>query len=189
MFVSLMGTVAFTILLLAILAPPPLTGTLWQTLFAFDAPASLEAIFQTQVPVAPNRWASIFIHHSRTLSGDAVGLAQQLGCSDHFVIGNGDGCVDGEIQMTQSWNHQQSIPLAPDQSRIDPGCISICIVGDFDHTRPTAAQQRRLAQLVSILQSRLGIPASGVKLRSKTNSPAGIGRSFPVSAFRNQILP
>ena len=28
------------------------------------------------------------------------------GPGDHFVVGNGDGAVDGEIQFTQRWNLQ-----------------------------------------------------------------------------------
>jgi hypothetical protein len=191
-FVSLVGTVTFTIVLLAILAPPPLAGTLWQSLYAFNGPDTADAtdgIFQTQVDVVPSRWRFIYVHHSRTLSGDAESLAK-TGASDHFVIGNGDGCFDGEIEMTQRWNHQQSVTNRPDSlAQVDSDCISICVVGDFDRTVPTANQQRHLAQLVGTLQSRLGIGASGVKMYDVAGNTAGIGHAFPVAAFKSQILP
>ncbi len=192
-FVSLVGTVTFTIILLAILAPPPLAGTLWHSLYAFnspDTPDSIDGVFQTQVPTAASRWRYIYVHHSRTLSGDAVSLAQQSGLTDHFVIGNGDGCVDGEIEMTQCWNHQESIATPPDGvARVDPDCVCICVVGDFDQSLPTPTQQRRLDQLVGTLQSRLNIPASSVRFFDSPGHAAGIGHAFPVAAFKAQILP
>ncbi len=189
-FVTLVGMVAFTSVLLVVLAPPPVTPSNWRSLFALDAPESLDVVFQTQVPVTTTRWRYIYVHHSRTASGDAVTLAQLTGSSDHFVIGNGDGCIDGEIQMTQAWNHQQAITNPPQgASQMDPDCISICLVGDFDSSKPTATQQRRLAQLVGTLQARLHIPSGEVQVYDQPNTAAGIGHSFPIAAFRSQILP
>jgi hypothetical protein len=189
-FVTLVGMVAFTSILLLILAPPPLTTAMWRSLFALDTPDSLDVVFQTQVPVTAGRWRYIYVHHSKTPGGDAVTLQQQSGSGDHFVIGNGDGCVDGEIQMTQSWNHQISIATPPEgASQMDPGCISICLVGDFDSGLPTPTQQRRLAQLVGTLQGKLRISSNDVQVYDLTASPAGIGHSFPIASFRNQILP
>ena len=189
-FVTLVGMIAFTSILLLVLAPPPLTTSAWKSLFALTAPDTLDDVFQTQTPVGENRWRYIYVHHSRTPGGDAVSLAQQSGTSDHFVIGNGDGCIDGEIQMTQAWNHQQSIATPPaGATRMDPNCISICLVGDFDRTLPTPTQQRRLAQLVGTLQRQLKINASDVQVYDLDASPAGIGHVFPIASFRNQILP
>lgn len=189
-FVTLVGMVAFTSVLLLVLAPPPVTPSNWRSLFAIDAPENLDIIFQTSQPVEAGRWKYIYVHHSRTTSGDAVTLTEQSGATDHFVIGNGDGCVDGEIQMTQAWNHQQSITSPPQgASQMDSGCISICLVGDFDSGKPTPTQQRRLQQLVGTLQSKLRISGSDVLVYDRAQSPAGIGHSFPLVEFRNQILP
>jgi hypothetical protein len=187
-FVTLVAMIAFTSVLLLVLAPPPLQTLMWRSLFALDSTDSLDKVFQTQAPVASGRWRYIYVHHSRTPGGDAVGLAQQS--ADHFVIGNGDGAIDGEIQMTQSWNHQDSIGNPPlGASHMDPGCISICVVGDFDRTRPTETQLRRLGQLVGTLQEKLHIGANDVQVYDLTESPAGIGHSFPIASFRNEILP
>jgi len=59
-------------------------------------------IFNTQVAPLPHRWQTIYIHHSRTSRGDAASLAGggAEGSGDHFVIGNGDGAMDGELQFT-----------------------------------------------------------------------------------------
>ena len=189
-FVTLVGMVAFTSVLLLVLAPPPIKPSNWRSLFALDAPESLDVVFQTQAPVTTGRWKYIYVHHSRTNSGDAVTLTQQTGSVDHFVIGNGEGCIDGEIQMTQAWNHQQPITNPPiGASQMDPSCISICVVGDFDSSKPTSTQERRLERLVQTLQSRLHISAGEVLTYDREQTEAGVGHLFPLAAFRNQILP
>jgi len=187
-FVGLMGTLTLTSILLLTLAPAPLTPDAATSLFAVDLPGSLDPIFDSHssTPPAAARWKYIFVHQSRTSGGDAA----TLGHSNHFVVGNGDGSLDGEIQITRLWTGQDSILTPPTGvPLIDPACSCICLIGDFDKTRPTAAQQHSLIQLVSALQSRLRIPASQVWLIDRPGSPAGVGQWFPTTAFRNQILP
>ena len=192
-FVSLVAMVALTSLLLLLLEAPPLTSPVSQTLFAVDAPESLDAIFQTQAPTAVGRWRYVYVHHSRTPGGDAVALSQggegTPAFADHFVIGNGDGCGDGEVQMTQAWNHQDGIRQPPAGATLSSACISVCLVGDFTHTRPAPAQQRRLSQLVEALQARLHIPAGAVFAHPEVDTAAGVGHAFPVAAFRGELLP
>ncbi len=195
-FVSLVAMVALTSLLLLALATPPLTSSAWRSLYAVDRPDSPDAAFDTQVPVVPGRWRYIYVHHSRTTGGDAVSLSQgtaggadEAPFEDHFVIGNGDGCVDGEVQMTQTWNHQERVDPPAGGARLSSTCVSVCVVGDFSRTRPTPAQQRRLSQLVDTLQARLNIPASAVFVYPRNDTPAGAGHAFPAAAFREQLLP
>ena len=192
-FVSLVAMVALTSLLLVALAPPPLTSSAWQSLFAVDAPQTLDAVFDTDAGVTPGRWRYIYVHHSRTAGGDAVSLSQPPGdgpaFEDHFVIGNGDGANDGEVQMTQLWNHQEAVRTPPPGARLSSACVSICVVGDFSHTRPTPAQQRRLSQLVEALQARLHVPAAAVFAHPEVDTAAGVGHAFPVGPFREQLLP
>jgi hypothetical protein len=138
----------------------------------------------------PNRWHYIYIHHSQTSAGDATSFAQTAhGFGDHFLIGNGDGAIDGEIQVAQRWNLQQN-PTPPAGATLkDPACISICIVGDFDRAVPTPAQMRHLTQLVSTLQGQLHISRDNVLLVNHANSAGATGKYFPASAFKNQLLP
>jgi hypothetical protein len=176
--------------LLMALAPAPLTPDATNSLFAIDAPNSMDVIFQTKVKSDRSPWTYIYIHHSRTATGNADTLAETSGAlGDHFVIGNGDGAVDGEVQIGQRWD-QQLVAAAPTRNtRIDPHCISVCLIGDFDQTRPTPTQLRRLEQLISTLQAHYHIPLANVALAEQPKSPAGIGRFFPVSAFREQLIP
>ena len=172
------------------LAPAPLTPMASSSLFAIEAPQSMDVVFQTDSPVRTARWKYIYVHHSRTVAGNAATLANTTeGVGDHFVIGNGDGCLDGEIQIGQRWNKQLTAAPPAGAREIDPDCISICLVGDFDRGVPTPIQLHRLEQLTLALQSRLRIPARNVLLMDQLASPAGSGRYFPTSAFREQLLP
>ena len=190
-FSALLGVLTMTCALLMALEPAPIAPDAASSLFAVDEPRSMDAVFETKTPVAANKWKYIYVHHSRTASGNALTLGQTTpgGIGDHFVIGNGDGCMEGEIQLTQRWNLQQSAQPPAGAQKIDPACISICLVGDFDSTVPTRLQIRRLTQLVNSLQGQLHINSTGVLLMQEPKSPAGVGRYFPTTAFRGQLLP
>jgi hypothetical protein len=189
-FTTLMAVLTFTSALLLALAPAPLTPDAASTLFAIDNPSTLDVIFETKTPAKPGRWKYVFIHHSRTPAGNAMSLGQTTGgLSDHFVIGNGDGAIDGEIQIGQRWSQQQSALPPVGAASIDPACISICLVGDFDRAVPTSTQLRRLGQLVGTLQGRFHIPADHVMLVDQPASSAGVGKYFPATALREQLLP
>jgi len=187
---SLIALLTFTSALLLALAPPPLVAEGYSSLAASDQSQFLGQIFHTAAAPKPDQWKYIYIHHSGTASGNAQTLvAAGTGMCDHFLIGNGEGCQDGEIQLSPRWNQQQPAAAPPGVDRIEPDCLSICVVGDFDRTMPTAMQLRRLTQLVSTLQAQLRIPADRVILLNQSGTPSGVGRYFPVTAFRDQILP
>lgn len=175
-----------TSVLLRAMQGAPLTPDAASTLVASESRTALRVIFNTQVPPRPNRWQTIFIHHSKTARGDAASLA--AGGGDHFVIGNGDGAQDGEIQLTSLWNRQLPADPAPGEANIDSTCISICLVGDFDRAAPTPMQLKRLGHLVQTLQEHFRIPATSVWLFDAAGSCAGAGRYFPASAFQGQLL-
>ena len=189
---SLVGVLTLTSVLLRAMQGAPLTPDAASSMMVSDSRASLDVIFNTRVQNLPNRWQSIYVHHSKTAGGNVGTLAgsSEQGCGDHFVVGNGDGAIDGEIQFTQRWNLQQPADPAPGSaaSKIDATCISICVVGDFDKTAPTPTQLRRLEQLVQTLQERLRIPAGAVWLFDGAESSAAVGRFFPSSAFQGQLL-
>jgi hypothetical protein len=189
-FVSLVGALTATSALLLALAPDALRPDAVRSLFAVGEPQSLDVLFDTAAPLKAGQWKYIFIHQSRTDSGDALSLAQTPdGCPDHFVIGNGAGCGDGEIQITQRWVQQDRAGTIAGLPPAQPNFISICLVGDFDRERLTPMQQRRLVQLVGVLQQRLGIGRSGVVFSPRGVGEAGVGRQFPVGEVLSQLLP
>lgn len=190
MFVSLVGVLTLTSALLLALAPAPLTPDTTASLQAVgEAKGALDVVFKTRIPTVSGRWKSIYIHHSQTVGGNATSLAREgQGLDSHFLIGNGDGANDGEIQVTQRWSRQLP-PAAPDgASSISAEAVSICLVGNLEQTVPTPLQIRRLEELVRTLQSRLDISAEQVQFFDTTPRAAGIGRFFPARAFREQLV-
>jgi hypothetical protein len=187
---TLVALLTFTSALLLALAPPPISGESYSSLSASDHRQFLDEVFKTATPTKSDQWQYIYIHHSGTDGGSAETLSiPGKGICDHFIIGNGDGAQDGEIEIGPRWNQQQpaAAPLGVDH--IEPTCVSICIVGDFDKAMPTPMQLRRLNQLVGTLQAQLRIPAQKVILLNDTATPSSVGRYFPVTAFRDQLLP
>jgi hypothetical protein len=192
-FLSLLAVLTLTSLLLQAMARSPMQPDAADTLFVYNPGDSIDAIFRMQVPVLPTRWQYLYIHHSKTSGGNALMLGDSPeGVGDHFIIGNGDGLVDGELQISQLWNHQQSAISPAGNLKVQPNCVSICLVGDFDRKPPTPMQLGRLGQLVQALQARCRIPGSRVEwlndgAGATSATAAGIGRYFPGAAFRDQI--
>jgi hypothetical protein len=176
----LLGSLSLTGLLLVVLAPSPLVpGAAW-SLMAVD---SIDQAFLTRSPIRQDQWQTIYIRHTRSRAGNAESIGRETGgLPDHFLIGNGYGCNDGELQVGKRWNEQQ-----PAGGGINPGCIVICLVGDFDQSIPTERQMESLVRLVSALQKRLGIPTQNVIVYDRPGSPAGIGRNFPISSLAKAL--
>jgi hypothetical protein len=187
---SLVALLTSASALLLALAPPPLVSDGLNSLSATENGTFLDDVFKTHVRARADQWKFIYVHQSTTTAGNARTLSfSPDGLCDHFVIGNGNGCQDGEILMSPRWNNQKPASASPGIEHIEPNCISICLVGDFDQSMPTPTQLRRLTQLVTTLQSQFRIDAENVILLSDTASPSSIGRYFPITAFRDQILP
>lgn len=183
--VGLGSSLTATALFLEMVSPPPLAA---QASLASEQSEITTRVDESLHPADSPDWKYIYIHHSKTPDGDARTLAHpQNGLGDHFLIGNGAGLADGEITRSQRW-YQQLPPLPPaGAGEVDRRCISICVVGDFGRTRPTAAQLKQLGHLVSKLQADYSIPAGSVYMGSQSNAVAGIGVNFPVGELRQHL--
>jgi len=186
---SLVGVLSLTSVLLRAIQGAVMTPDAAYGMASIKGRAGLGGVFATQVGAQPSRWKAIYIHHSKTPGGNAATVSLVDGaCGDHFVIGNGEGAADGEIQFTQRWDLQQAADPAPGVARVDPACITVCLAGDFDSATPTATQLKRLGQLVQTLQERHRISASQVWVLDVAGSAAGVGKYFPTGAFSRQLL-
>lgn len=175
----LLGSLSLTGMLLVVMAPSPLVPDAAWSLMAVD---SIDQAFFTRVPLKQDQWKTIYIHHTRTRAGNAASIGQTTGgMTDHFLIGNGYGCADGELQVGQRWNEQ-----AP-ATGVARDCITICLVGDFDQSAPTEQQIQSLTRLVGALQKRMSIPTGSVVVYDRPGSAAGIGRNFPVSRLAKAL--
>ena len=125
---------------------------------------SVDKVVRSEICQPPNRWDSIEISFSGTQGGTVSRFAAaDLNC--HFLLCNGNAGHDGEIQTTERWRKQWSIP----PSRTWQGSertIRICLVGDGCSTLPTDYQLKRLEALLEALCRRFHIQANAVYLPS-----------------------
>jgi len=142
-----------------------------------------------------SRWTTVVIHHSATPRGSARAFDKahrdkgwdELGY--HFVIGNGTGSGDGQIEVGPRWYKQKhgAHCKTPDNYFNEHG-IGICLVGDFTKSRPTPRQIASLERLTTFLCERCGIPPSRVVTHGgvthKTQCP---GYNFPLAAVRRAV--
>jgi hypothetical protein len=116
-----------------------------------------------------NRWECIIIHHSDSANGSAASFDawhRQRGWDElgyHFVIDNGSGGPDGRVEVGSRWNTQKhgAHCKVPGNYYNEHG-IGICLVGDFERSRPTAKQVESMRKLLAFLMSQTHVPASHV---------------------------
>lgn len=145
------------------------------------------------VPMAAARpWRWIVIHHSATPMGsvaefDKVHRAKGWDeCGYHFVIGNGNGAGDGEIQVGPRWPKQKwgAHAKTPDNRYNEYG-IGICLVGNFENSRPTQKQLAAVAKLTAYLMEKYGISAGNIVGHQDTGKQTACpGRNVNVAAIR-----
>mgnify|MGYP003733826239 FL=1 len=121
-------------------------------------------------PLQARRWNYLVIHHSSTATGNAKIFHNAhlrrgwRGLGYHFVICNGHGGQDGEIQVGPRWVQQMTgahTGNTPKNSYNQHG-IGICLVGDFMKSKPTAAQLASLERLGRYLATTCNIPAKQI---------------------------
>ena len=160
---------------------------------AEDRPAT-DPIFTTIDTQA--KWSSIVIHHLGQPAGnvESIGRDHQNaglnGFGYHFLIGNGNGLGDGNVEMGYRWIDQKpsAKPTTIDDSIWNNGCISICLIGNGNRRPFTEEQMLRLSHLVQRLQNELAIPASQVMLASSFGDANSPGLYFAEAQFRSQLL-
>jgi hypothetical protein len=112
-------------------------------------------------------WSHIVIHHSASETGSADSFHKYHlskgweGLGYHFVIGNGSGSRDGEVEVGYRWKQQQRGAHAGNLEYNEHG-IGICLVGDFESGHPTQRQLASLRALVRFLESKCNIATASV---------------------------
>lgn len=145
-----------------------------------------------------SKWKYIIVHHSAADKGSPQGIDsyhRQKGWDElgyHFVIGNGVDYPDGQIYVGSRWPKQKygahTRVSSKDDNRWNMTGIGICLIGDFDHTRPSRKQLASLARLISFLQRETGIPmARVVEHRDVDPHTRCAGRYFNLDQAKSQI--
>ena len=119
---------------------------------------------------AEHSWRYLVIHHSATNNGSVRSIHNDhrqrmdsagnywLGIGYHFVIGNGNGMEDGEIEATFRW--KQQIHGAHSGSTVhNANGIGICLIGNFQNSAPTSNQLKAVRTLIGQLSNRYHIPS------------------------------
>ena len=142
------------------------------------------------ITIPPRPWRWIVIHHSASDTGSAAAfdtfhretrLWDELGY--HFVIGNGTGSRDGLVEVGSRWPKQKwgaHCRVGDDEEYNDFG-IGICLVGDFEKHRPTAAQMASLARLVDYLTAKYHIDDAHIIGHGTVGQTKCPGRFFPMN--------
>jgi len=147
-------------------------------------------------PVRERRWQWIVIHHSATDHGSAAVFDDwhrngrnwdELGY--HFVIGNGTDTADGLIEVGSRWQKQKhgahcKVWNRPEYNQVG---IGVCLVGDFEKTRPSEAQMQALARLVDWLSARYRIPEKRIIGHGHVCDTRCPGRNFLFDDFLNRL--
>ena len=131
-------------------------------------------------------WKYVVIHHSASGSGNAARFDKyhrennhwENGLGYHFVIGNGHGSGDGQIEIGNRWIKQIDGAHAKVHEYNHFG-VGICLVGNFNTTNPTANQMASLITLAKYLQERCGIPSEKIVLHRSVRETDCPGREFP----------
>lgn len=171
-------------------APPPSLASAVRV-----APGGRQVDIQPTAALDRDRWLSVVVHHSGDSMGSAASLAKEhesqglRGLGHHFVITNGHGGGDGEIQIGYRWRDQ--LPGAhtagPAGDEFNRRGIGICLVGDGERRPFTDAQISSLVRLIASLQRELGIPDDAVRLHRDVASTSSPGRLFPEAVFRTHL--
>ena len=106
------------------------------------------------------RWRNIVGHHSATVQGNAATFDayhrnvhhMENGLAYHFVIGNGRGSRDGQIEVGPRWTRQLQGGHVHSE-RFNQDSIGICLVGNFEEEIPTPRQIAAFTGLVEFLRS------------------------------------
>ncbi len=135
-----------------------------------------------------HRWNAIVLHHSGTKGGstrsfDYFHRAQRgwRSLGYHFVIGNGVNMPDGKVESGPRWRKQESGAHAHSYEYNRNG-IGICLVGNFENTRPTKKQLEATITLIRKLRHQFNIPLSrvfGHRQIREGGSTACPGKYFP----------
>ncbi len=162
---------------------------------AYTAPKlNANGIPRDWIPSRPAAgWLYIVIHHSASEKGSEESINREhirgrgwAMVGYHFVVGNGTFTPNGTVEPTPRWSDQLvgAHTHTPDNEYNKRG-IGVCLVGNFDKTRPSAQQLQATSRLVAYLMKTYHIPASrviGHRQAKPTDCP---GNNFPLAQLKS----
>jgi N-acetyl-anhydromuramyl-L-alanine amidase AmpD len=147
---------------------------------------------------AARDWKYIVLHHTASNSGDVASIHEShlqnkdkngkpwLGIGYHFVIGNGQGMDDGEIESTFRWKQQLQGAHAGVADYNQHG-IGIVLVGNFENGPPSVAQLNSVKRLVRVLSREYDIQTARIIGHGDVKPTECPGSHFPLSKIRESV--
>ncbi|MBL8879797.1 MAG: N-acetylmuramoyl-L-alanine amidase [Phycisphaerales bacterium] len=156
--------------------------------------------------IKKSMWRVIVVHHSDSEKSTPQSMNQwhlqrgwENGLGYHFVIGNGVNTGDGQVYVGPRWKRQiqgahcktgagRFFGLPRPSGFFNDRGIGICLVGDFENSRPTAKQLAALTELIAFLSKECNIPATAVyghgEVTRQTLCP---GKNFRIADVRKRV--
>jgi LysM repeat protein len=136
------------------------------------------------------RWKHIIMHHSGTPTGNGKIFdyyhrrirRMENGLAYHFVIGNGSDSGDGEIEVAERWRKQLQGGHVKSEA-YNQNSIGICLVGNFQKSRPTRKQVASAIELVDHLKNDLLNKRPDLLLHREIQKTICPGRHFPAQGM------
>lgn len=137
-------------------------------------------------------WKYIVLHHTATEHDDVESLHEEhlkrkdrdgqswMGIGYHFVIGNGHGMGDGEVEATFRWRDQLAGAHAGSEDYNHHG-IGVVLVGNFETVPPSAAQLESVKRLVGFLKREHDITSDRIVGHRDVKATACPGSLFPLA--------
>ncbi len=166
-----------------------------QKLIIPDSTSAISSTIRSSNRIRINRskWKYIVAHHSATSVGSATSFdkvdrrhGMENGLAYHFVIGNGNGAGDGEIQIGPRWTKQLHGGHVSKWEYNNHG-IGICLVGNFEKTRPTTKQINSFIQLTEYLGNDVLRGKYQFKVHKEINATLCPGRYFPTKEMHRRF--
>lgn len=135
---------------------------------------------------------AIVLHHSATHGGSAAAFERNHrprlgGLAYHFIIGNGSGTADGEVEVGYRWRDQAPGPHTKN-AQVNRESIAICLVGNLQSAPPTPRQIRALLDLLEKLCREYGIPAGQIRSHREADGETLCpGKGLPMAEIRSAM--
>ncbi len=148
----------------------------------------------------PNRWEYIVIHHSAGGFGSIEHL-QKIhnqrqskepinAISYHYIIGNGKGMEDGEIESDiRKRLNLWGVHVSKGNTDRNFRGIGICIIGNLEKQPMTSKQYESLLNLTRQLQKKYDIKSENIGFHGKIKgeSTKCPGKNFPYQKFKADL--
>ena len=174
---------------------PPVQAPVQQPAFRPSPPVAIQNPWKPDAE--PRKWRHIVLHHTASSAGSVESVHEAHigrgwdGIGYHFLIGNGKGMDDGEIQSTFRWREQihGAHAKSPNNEYNEYG-IGICLVGNFEDTDPSDAQLASVKRLVSVLKREYQLTDAQVIAHRDVKATACPGKNFPIGEIsRSSVFP